>query len=199
MFLAHSQKNVPHHIPNFTPTGFGRLHFGYEIWLLGQFHWKILAAPCIASYDQRAIHAASIPTHAVTSSVLQGGCQYLAVKMAPNTEAVSVKRPASATQMGCLIKNNVISLRSNGYFYHQERSPRAGHRNCPKNLRFSKRTDMTIHWKALEHFLTVPLVFRFNHFPLKNAFSELSSKIAVLKVLMHFPLKSLPRGDQDIL
>jgi hypothetical protein len=40
-----------------------------------------------------------------------------------------------------------------------------GHRNSPKHLRLSKPTDMTIHWKALEeHFLMVPLVFRFNHF-----------------------------------
>jgi hypothetical protein len=30
---------------------------------------------------------------------------------------------------------------------------------------------MTIHWKALEeHFLMVPFVFQFNHFPGKNAF-----------------------------
>jgi hypothetical protein len=33
-----------------------------------------------------------------------------------------------------------------------------------KHLRLSKHTDMTIHWKGLEeHFLMVPLVFRFNH------------------------------------
>jgi hypothetical protein len=44
---------------------------------------------------------------------------------------------------------------------------RAGHRNCPKYLRFQ-----TIHWKALEeHFLMVPFVFRFNHFR-GNAFSD---------------------------
>jgi hypothetical protein len=36
---------------------------------------------------------------------------------------------------------------------------------------------MTIHWKAIEeHFLTVPLVFRFNHFRRENAFSEFFSK-----------------------
>jgi hypothetical protein len=42
---------------------------------------------------------------------------------------------------------------------------RAGHRNWPtKHLRLSKPTNMTIHWKALkEHFLVVPLFFRFNH------------------------------------
>jgi hypothetical protein len=35
---------------------------------------------------------------------------------------------------------------------------------------------MTIHWKALEqHFLVAPLVFRFNHFQEKNAFSEFFS------------------------
>jgi hypothetical protein len=34
-----------------------------------------------------------------------------------------------------------------------------------KNLRLLKHTDMTIHWKGLEeHFLMVPLVYRFNHF-----------------------------------
>jgi hypothetical protein len=58
-------------------------------------------------------------------------------------------------------------------------SPRAGHRNCPKNLGLSKPTDLTIHWKALdEHLLTVhvPLVFHFNHFWMQNAFSEFFSK-----------------------
>jgi hypothetical protein len=36
---------------------------------------------------------------------------------------------------------------------------------APKILRFSKHTDMTIHWKALEdHFLMVQLVFWFTHF-----------------------------------
>jgi hypothetical protein len=44
-------------------------------------------------------------------------------------------------------------------------SPTAGHRNCQKNLRLSKHTNMTIHWKALEeYFLMVSLVFQFNHF-----------------------------------
>jgi hypothetical protein len=42
-----------------------------------------------------------------------------------------------------------------------------------KRLRLLKSTDMTIHWKALkEHFLKLPLVFQFNHFQGKNAFSE---------------------------
>jgi hypothetical protein len=50
------------------------------------------------------------------------------------------------------------------------------HRNCQTNLRLWKLTDMTIHWKALEeHFLMVPLVFRFYHFRGKNAFSEFFS------------------------
>jgi hypothetical protein len=36
---------------------------------------------------------------------------------------------------------------------------------------------MTIHWKALgEHILMVLLVFNFNHFGAKNAFSEFFSK-----------------------
>jgi hypothetical protein len=47
---------------------------------------------------------------------------------------------------------------------------------APKDW-LSVHTDMTIHWKALEeHFLMVPLVFRFNHFRGENAFSELFSK-----------------------
>jgi hypothetical protein len=42
---------------------------------------------------------------------------------------------------------------------------------------FSEHTDMTIHRKAIEeHFLMVPLVFRFNHFWEENAFSEFFSK-----------------------
>jgi hypothetical protein len=40
-----------------------------------------------------------------------------------------------------------------------------------------KHTDMTIHWKALdEHFLMVPLVFRFNHYWGKTAFFKIFSK-----------------------
>jgi hypothetical protein len=49
-----------------------------------------------------------------------------------------------------------------------------------KNVRLSKPTDVTIHWKALEeHFLMVPFkVFdsSFNHFGGKNAFSEFFAK-----------------------
>jgi hypothetical protein len=57
-----------------------------------------------------------------------------------------------------------------------------GHINCPKKGRLSKPTDMTIHWKALEeHFLMVPLVFRFNNFQVKNAFSEFFSKLMVFQ------------------
>jgi hypothetical protein len=42
-----------------------------------------------------------------------------------------------------------------------------------KKIGVSKHTNMTIHWKALEeHFLMVPLVFRFNHFQGENAFSK---------------------------
>jgi hypothetical protein len=55
--------------------------------------------------------------------------------------------------------------------------PWAGHRNCPKNLRLSKATDMTIHWKALgKHFQMVPFVSRFNQFSGENAFSVFSFK-----------------------
>jgi hypothetical protein len=40
---------------------------------------------------------------------------------------------------------------------------KGGTQKLPKNLRLSKRTDMTIHWKALEeHFLMVLFVFRCN-------------------------------------
>jgi hypothetical protein len=61
-----------------------------------------------------------------------------------------------------------ISLNSKGLMVSGHGS-RAGHRNCPKNLRLPKYTDMTINWKALdEHFLIVLLAFRFfsggNHF-----------------------------------
>jgi hypothetical protein len=64
-------------------------------------------------------------------------------------------------------------------------SPRAGHRNCPKNLRLSKPTDMTIHWKALEEYsLMVPLVFRFNHFWGENAFYDFFS-LSKSSVLEH--------------
>jgi hypothetical protein len=49
-----------------------------------------------------------------------------------------------------------------------------------QNLRLLKHTGMTIHWKAHEeHFLMVPLVFRFNHFGIilgENAFSEFFSQ-----------------------
>jgi hypothetical protein len=39
-------------------------------------------------------------------------------------------------------------------------SVKAGHRNCPKNLRLSEPTAMTIHWNVLEErFLIVPLMF----------------------------------------
>jgi hypothetical protein len=50
------------------------------------------------------------------------------------------------------------------------------HRNFPKQLRLSKHTDMTIHWKALEeHFLVVRLVFGFNNVR-EDPFSEFFSK-----------------------
>jgi hypothetical protein len=58
-----------------------------------------------------------------------------------------------------------------------------------------KHTDITIHWKALEeHFLMVPLVFWFNHFRGKKAFSEFFSKV-LWKVRkqygnFHFPLNA---------
>jgi hypothetical protein len=48
-------------------------------------------------------------------------------------------------------------------------------RNCPQNLRLSKPTDMTIHWKCLEeHFLMAP--------SMESAFSEFffSKKTSVL-------------------
>jgi hypothetical protein len=52
-----------------------------------------------------------------------------------------------------------LTLRTDSDFCHQGRS---GHRNCPKYLRFSKHTLMTIHLKDLEeHFLMVPLFIIF--------------------------------------
>jgi hypothetical protein len=59
---------------------------------------------------------------------------------------------------------------------------KAGEKNCPQNVRLSKHTDKTIHWKAVdEHFLMVPLVFLGK---IKNKFSEFFSKTAVLNELM---------------
>jgi hypothetical protein len=50
-------------------------------------------------------------------------------------------------------------------------SPRAGHGNY-QNLRSSKTTDMTIHWKALEELLSDdPISFLIQPF-LGDAFSE---------------------------
>jgi hypothetical protein len=59
---------------------------------------------------------------------------------------------AQARLMGMTIQSKYIivsalesctSLRTDGDFCHQGR---AEHRNCPKHLRLSKHTDMTIHW-----------------------------------------------------
>jgi hypothetical protein len=54
----------------------------------------------------------------------------------------------------------------------------------PKYLRLVKPTNITIHWKALEeHFLMVPLVFRFNHFHGKIHFQNFSQKPPSFKLL----------------
>jgi hypothetical protein len=54
---------------------------------------------------------------------------------------------------------------------------KGGTQKLPQNVRLSKQTDMTIHWKALEeHFMMVPFIFRFNHFLGKNTFSEFFSQ-----------------------
>jgi hypothetical protein len=45
-------------------------------------------------------------------------------------------------------------------------------------------TVMTIHWKALEHFLMVPLAFRIAHYWKKNLFSDFFSLNSVLGELM---------------
>jgi hypothetical protein len=50
--------------------------------------------------------------------------------------------PALIVNLG----KSLNSLRTDG---DRLLSPRAGHRNCPKNIRLSKHTDMTIHWKAI--------------------------------------------------
>jgi hypothetical protein len=62
-----------------------------------------------------------------------------------------------------------------------EGDDKGGTQKCPKQLRLSKPTDMTIHWKFFEdHFLMVPFfdptIFRSNHFQGANAFSEFFSK-----------------------
>jgi hypothetical protein len=62
---------------------------------------------------------------------------------------------------------------TDGDFRPQERDTEI----AQNRLRMSKPTDMTIHWKGLEeYFLMVPLVFRFNHIRVKNAFSVFLSK-----------------------
>jgi hypothetical protein len=67
-------------------------------------------------------------------------------------------------------------------------SPRAGHTNCPKNLRMSKSTEMPFHRKALEeHFLMVPLVFWLTHFRTGIATSKLPvvckcKKLSLLRI-----------------
>jgi hypothetical protein len=50
---------------------------------------------------------------------------------------------------------DINSLRTDGDFCHQGRDTEI----APKTIRLSKPTDMTIHWKTLEHFLMVSLVF----------------------------------------
>jgi ABC-type uncharacterized transport system permease subunit len=52
-------------------------------------------------------------------------------------------------------------MRTDGDFCHQWRDTEI----AQNNLRLLKRTDMTIHWKALgKHFMMVPLVVRFIQF-----------------------------------
>jgi hypothetical protein len=51
-----------------------------------------------------------------------------------------------------------------------DKSPRAGHRNCPINLRLSK------HWKALEEHILIYSIQPFSG----DAFSEFSQKIQSL-------------------
>jgi hypothetical protein len=69
----------------------------------------------------------------------------------------------------CYIKQEVFYKLVLGLFHYKDwwwlLSLRLEHRNCQQNLRLSKHTDVTIHWKAIQkHFLMVRLVFRFTHF-----------------------------------
>jgi hypothetical protein len=45
------------------------VYFGSRSWSLSHLHCQILAAPCTASGDRIATHAASIATHEVTSCI----------------------------------------------------------------------------------------------------------------------------------
>jgi hypothetical protein len=56
-------------------------------------------------------------------------------------------------------------------------SPTVGHRNCPKNLRLSKHTDMTIHWKAIEEHFLIVYTISIHPFSGENPFSEFYPKI----------------------
>jgi hypothetical protein len=81
-------------------------------------------------------------------------------------------------------------LRTDGDFCHKGPDTEIAQRK----LRYSKPIDMTIHWKGLEeHFLMVPLVFRFNHVQgEKNYFLIFfSQKNSVLKAYVTM-------NDQDI-
>jgi hypothetical protein len=67
-----------------------------------------------------------------------------------------------------------------GIFYGSVTKGPAGHRYCPRDLRLSRHTDMTIHWKALdEHFPSLIQPFSGN-----MHFLNFSQKTSVLKELM---------------
>jgi hypothetical protein len=75
------------------------------------------------------------------------------------------------------MSQRIDSSRTDGDFCHRGRDTKI----APKICDLSNPTDMTIHWKALEHFLMVPLVFLFIH---GIAFSEFFLKTSVLKELI---------------
>jgi hypothetical protein len=74
-----------------------------------------------------------------------------------------------------------------------------GTQKLPKGIKspLLKPTDMTIHWKALEeHFLMVPLVFRFTHF--RGEMHFLNFSISVLTELSQVCVKSSNPGSDNL-
>jgi hypothetical protein len=72
----------------------------------------ILSLKLAATCDRIAADAVS-KTHVATSSARQGVCQYLAVKMTANIEAVSTLRPAPGTKMNASPALHLLSHSDN--------------------------------------------------------------------------------------
>jgi hypothetical protein len=74
---------------------------------------------------------------------------------------------------------------------------KGGTQKLPKNIRLLKDIDMTIHWKCLEeHFMMVPLVFRFNHFRGKIHFLTFSRTHLSLKSYLMLMSQFHPKKSQ---